>query len=472
MALMKRHNGCAPRQLRSFAFRFTRLISVAGLIMAAGVAAAAQQASHSDSPVPGIATQPAAQQPKPLTRDEAVSLALATASTFQQAKLNELIAAEDVKQAKAAFLPRVSMPLTTIYNSPSTGAPPGADPFSFISANAKTEYEALAGVTGDLDVNGRLRATLKRQVALLEAARLGTEVARRALIQAVDESYYGLALATARRSSAELSLAAAEEFEHVTQLMLNAGEVAQVDLTRARLQTAGRRDELEQARAGEAVAGDSLRVLIGYDISAPVAVIDLMSEAPQPSELDRFTADLISRRPEFAQLDAQARAAEEDARAARAERRPQLSYSIFGGFDTDSLHSTPLHEHSGVLASVSLTVPIFDWGASKSRERQAKLRAETIESQRVLARRGFAQMFNSARAQAASAAARVQRLQSAVADAQRNVDASIARYRAGESLIIEVTDAQSTLAAQRTALNQAIFDYQIARARLAQATAQ
>ena len=56
--------------------------------------------------------------------------------------------------------------------------------------------------------------------------------------------------------------------------------------------------------------------------------------------------------------------------------------------------------------------------------------------------------------------------------AQSNLDASIARYRAGEAQIVEVTDAQTSLAAQRLAYFQAIFDYQIALARLRQAAGQ
>ena len=56
--------------------------------------------------------------------------------------------------------------------------------------------------------------------------------------------------------------------------------------------------------------------------------------------------------------------------------------------------------------------------------------------------------------------------------AQSNLNASIARYRAGEAQVIEVTDALTTLAAQRFALYQAIFDYQSALARLRQATGQ
>ena len=49
---------------------------------------------------------------------------------------------------------------------------------------------------------------------------------KRALAQAVIEAYYGLALANAQRRAAEGNLAAAEEFEHITSLLLSGGEVA------------------------------------------------------------------------------------------------------------------------------------------------------------------------------------------------------------------------------------------------------
>src|SRR5262249_3714071 len=144
-----------------------------------------------------------------LTRDEAVRLALAQASAYQEAKIAESIAAEDVRQAKIAFLPKITLPSTVIYNSPTLGpiAPgtPRADRFSFISTNAVAEYESLLGAGGEIDVSGRLRAALGRSAALLEAARAGTEIARRALSQGVDDAYYGLALSTAKRRSSELS---------------------------------------------------------------------------------------------------------------------------------------------------------------------------------------------------------------------------------------------------------------------------
>jgi outer membrane protein TolC len=384
--------------------------------------------------------------------------------------LNERVATEDVRQAQAAFLPKVTSPLDYIYTSPAFGLAPGEPRTqSFIANNAISEYQALVNVAGDVDISGRLRATLARNRALLEAARAGTEVARRALRQATIEAYYGLALAAAARSSAELDLAAAEEFEKITSLLLTGGEVAPVDLTRAQLQTTTRLDELERARANESVAADALRVFVGYDFARPIATTELLMMVPTDGEILRFNLDTIPKRPEFTQFEAERRAAEQEMRVARADRLPQLSYSLNGGFDTDSLRPVRLKEHTGVSAAFNLSIPIFDWGASRSRERQAQLRLQVTENERTQAMRGFRQQFNSARTQALSAATRIRLAATGITQAQSNLDASIARYRAGEAQIIEVTDAQTALAAQRLAFYQAIFDYQVTLARLRQA---
>ena len=408
-----------------------------------------------------------------LSLDEALRLANAQASTFQTALLNERVASEDVRQARAAFLPKVSTPLSYIYTSPALGLPPGEPRGpSFVTSDGIGVYDALVNVSGDFDIAGRLRATLARNRALLAAAHAGAEVARRELAQAVIEAYYGLALADAQLRAAEQNLAAAEEFERITSLLFSAGEVAAVDLTRAQLQTLTRRDELQKARGNETVAAGSLRVLVGYEFSRPISTADLALALPIGSEYQQFKADDVSRRPEFMQLDQQLRAARLGIKIARADRLPSLSYSMNGGFDTDSLKGPRLKEHTGVSAALSFSIPIFDWGASRSRERQAQLQVDIAENERTLALRGFTQQFYAARAQADNAAARINLAREGVTKAQDNLAASIARYRAGEAQIVEVTDAQTTLVEQRSALYQAIFDYHTALARLRRTTGQ
>lgn len=407
----------------------------------------------------------------PLSLDDALRLANAQASTYQTAAINERIAAEDVRQARAAFLPKVTTPLSYIYTSPALGLPPGEprQP-SFISADAIGVTDAVMNVSGDFDIAGRLRASLARSRALMAAAHAGTEAAKRALAQAVIEAYYGLALASAQRSAAIGNLAAAEEFERATSLLLSGGEVASVDVTRAHLQTLTRRDELERARANEEVAAGALRVFVGYEFSQPINTTDLALDVPVDSGYQQFKAEEVSRRPEFIQLEQQLRAAQQEIRIAHADRLPSLSYSVNGGFDTDSVKTPRLKEHTGVSAAITFSIPIFDWGATRSREQQARLRVDLAENERTIALRGFTQQFYAARAQVDSARRRIDVAREGVAKAEENVTASIARYRAGEAQIVEVTDAQTTLVTQRNALYQAIFDYQTALARLKQAT--
>lgn len=409
-----------------------------------------------------------------LARDEAIKLALDQASAFKQAQLNEQILSEDILQARKAFLPQISSPSAFIYTSPTRVPDISGQPRtpSFIANNAVTEYLATVSIAGEIDLAGKLRATLKRNIALLRAAQASTEVARRALIQAVDEGYYGYALSVARRQAAELNLTAAQKFEQTTDLLFQGGEVAQIDLTRARLQSVTRMDEMEQAKVNEYIALEGLRLLIGYPDNRAINVSDLTTINIDVNELDRFSPSTIINRAEVAQFDAQHLAAQQDYKVAHAARFPQLSYTFLAGFDTDSLHLKPLGDHSGVSFTVNINIPIFDWGINKSKERQAQFRMQNIDAERVLALRNFNQEYTTSRLQALSAAMRIKLLRASLVDAENNVQISLARYQAGEAQILEVTDAQTTLATQRTALYQALFDYQISRLKLARATGQ
>src|SRR5256885_42767 len=116
--------------------------------------------AQTPAPTPQTISSPATAVP-PLALDEALRLANAQASTYQIAILNERIASEDVRQAQAAFKPKVSAPLEYIYTSPANGLPPGEPRTqSFIANNAISEYLAMATASGELDVAGKLRATL------------------------------------------------------------------------------------------------------------------------------------------------------------------------------------------------------------------------------------------------------------------------------------------------------------------------
>jgi len=466
------------RGQRSGTFDFVKITRPTGILAALVIALACASdlaqvpAASPTPPISSIANLGSQiDQTRPMSLQDAIDRSSKQVSAFTNAGLNARIAEQDVRQARAAFFPKFNAPLSFIYTSPSFFNPIPHIP-SYISADAITVFQALVAAEGEIDTSGKLRASLKRSMALLEAARAGSEVAKRDFEQSVIEAYYALALATAKRRGAESNLQAAITFEDNQRLQLEAGEVAPVDLVRARLQTSARRDELAQARTDENIALDALRILTGIQMTELVAAVDLLTQLPVPDEIQRFSEAAITSRPELAQFEAEKNAAEADVKAARADRWPQLTYSINTGFISNSLEPGPLGNHTGAQATVGLTIPIFDWGATRSRIKQAELRAEQAKNSRLIAERQFVQAFYLAHSQALAAQERIALLRQSITDAENNRTASIARYRAGEATITEVIDAENTLVTQRVAFYQSLFDYQTAKARLARAAGQ
>jgi outer membrane protein TolC len=400
-----------------------------------------------------------------LTLDEAVSLALSNASAFKQSQYDERIAREDVSQSRAAFFPQLTMPLTYFGTTTSRVRAEG-DPliYSYVSSSAINETIALVNAGGELDISGRLRAQLRRSHHLLAAAHAGAQVARRELVLSTVDAYYALALARQKRRLADETLGLAEGFVKVSEGLKARGEGEEADLFRAIAAARTRRDELEQARASEAAAMDLLRSLTGIDFNTFISIPRLTENVPTVSDFLGYTEELIKARPELGLIEAQKRAAMQDARLARAERLPQLTYNVNGGFDAGDFR--PLGRYAGASAIVTLTIPIFNFGASKSRETQARLRAEQLDVQRESTTRQLRQEFYTTRAAALAALERIREAKAASEAAQQNITLVFARYRLRKAEITEVIDAQAAFAGTRTAYYQAIADYHTGRIRL------
>jgi outer membrane protein TolC len=400
-----------------------------------------------------------------ITVEQAVQLALANASLYRQALVEERIASEDVKQARAAFLPQFSIPLSYIGTTSSRYRLPDEPlTFSLLSASAINETSAFINASGTLDLAGRLRAALRRSRAQLTAAQAGTQVARRTLAISTVDAYYGLALARQKRRLADETLALAEAFVKIAENLKERGEVGETDVLRARSAALLRRDELEQARAAESAAMDLLRVLTGVDFATHIAHPLLTDDLPTVADFHGHTEEMLKARPELSQIESLKRAALEDARIARRELWPEFTYSLSGGFDAADFR--PLTRYSGGQAIISLNIPIFNWGASRSRETQARLRAESLDLQRETTLQQLRQEFYTARAGALSAIERARMTRAATEASQRSLTLAFAAYRLKKGTILDVIDAQSNYADARLAYYQAIADYRTNRIRL------
>jgi outer membrane protein TolC len=117
-------------------------------------------------------------------------------------------------------------------------------------------------------------------------------------------------------------------------------------------------------------------------------------------------------------------------------------------------------------AGVTLSLPLYEGGLTRGRVGEARANALMLESQRDALRQSILLEVNQVYADLESAAARIDVMESSLRKARESLELAEGRYKAGVGPSIEMTDAQVAAARAETDHIQALYDYQLAAARL------
>lgn len=379
------------------------------------------------------------QSPQRLTLEQCQQRALRAASAVSQARRELQIARSGLSIARASFLPQAAASSSLLYNSPSRS---DRTVQSYIAWNAIREYTALASLFQELDASGRLRAGLDRARWQQAAAAASLGIAERDLKRAVAASYYRLLLAQKLAGALASAVAEAESFERRNRQMAAAGEAARADVVKAAVQTESLRQALEAARLSVSLASQDLLSYWTDDVAAPLEIEDVF-ESPDleiPAEADTAGRPFL-RRPEIRLFEAQEHAFLAEARQARAALLPQLRWTLDFGFDADRV----AWRQRGWAATVTLSVPLFDWFQARNTARQAAWRrAQTADARQAAVRR-FSAAYESALATLRSLRSQLDLLRSAADLAAEDVRLSRIRFEGGEGSALDVVTAQRQL---------------------------
>ncbi len=411
--------------------------------------AAAQQTPSSSAP------------PLRLTLQEALARARRNSVTYQAALTDAGVAREDKNQARAALLPSVSYNTSGIYTE-GNGINGG---LKFIANNAVHEYSSQGNVHEALDVAGF--AELRRSGAEAAAARARSEIAARGLVVTVVQTYYGVAAAQLKLEIAQKAADEGERFLKLTQDLEHGGEVAHSDVIKADLQGNDRLRQLREAKLTFLNARLDLAVLIFPDLSDNFEIAE-----------DLHAATGLPTLPEVQQLAARdnpdIRAALETAKeagygvtASRAGYLPSLSFDYFYGIDaTHFATRTDGISNLGSSIVATVNIPIWNWGATQSRVKQAELRRDQAKRELSLAQRKLLAELQSLYAEAEAAASELASLNRSTELAAESLRLTTLRYRDGEATVLEVVDAQNSASLANTAYQDGAVRYRVALANL------
>jgi outer membrane protein TolC len=154
--------------------------------------------------------------------------------------------------------------------------------------------------------------------------------------------------------------------------------------------------------------------------------------------------------------------------SARSGYMPSVSVDYWYGIEANqfAVYDPAHHRLLGSVWQAQMNVPLWNWGATQSKVRQAELRLAQAETDLSLTRRQLLANVSGFYAEAQIARGQVDSLRSSLDLASESLRLTLLRYQAGEVTVLEVVDAQTTLIQARNAYDDGLVRYRVALAAL------
>lgn len=392
---------------------------------------------------------------------DAVRIALQQNITLRQAENARSLSAVTVQQQRNQFLPNFNFSTNTSGNI--------GQSFNQTAGRLvnQTSQTLNAGVTSGVTVfNGFQNLSLLKQARFGESASTAELArARQTVVFTVASNFLSLVTLEEQRSVQAQNLVAQQAQLEQVDLLVKAGRRSIADLYQQQAAVALAQSTVVTAkRAVELAKVDLIQTLqldpgTTYDFAPPT--IDSTAVAPKFT-LDGLLASAFSDRADLQAAQARVDAAAEALATSSATRWPAIALSLGynSGFTslTDESFSTQLNQRKGGSIGVSLSVPIFDRGASRVATQQAAVNVAnaklTSDRQRqtvaLEVRRAFLD-YESALEQLNATRAQQRASDLALTAVQE-------RYRVGAATLVELSVARAAQVSAASALVNARYN--------------
>ena len=409
--------------------------------------------------VSGTANAPPGQRPT-ISLQDALARAKVNSPQFRAAVMQSGLAREDRVQARAALLPSVDYVTGAIYTEPNRESSP-----RFIAANGVREYISQGAVHQSIGFSSF--ADYRRAHAAEALANAQAEIATRGLVVVVVQSYYGAIVGQRKTANAQQAADEAQRFLDLSERLEKGGEVAHADVIKAQLQANDSIRALQESQLAAEKARLDLAVLLFPVFTQDFDLVDdlrFTTPLPQVAEVQTLAA---RNNPELKAALAAAQVASNEVQSAIGGHLPTLSLDYFYGIDAPQYATyTNGNRNLGYEVSASLRLPIFNWGATQSRVRQAELRRTQAQVELSATQRQALADLQAFYSEASVAKNQIEILKRSADLAQESLRLTTLRYQAGEATALEVVDAQNALVLARNNYDDGEVRYRLAVANL------
>ncbi len=385
-----------------------------------------------------------------LNLTEVVNLALCSNPQTREVWANARGVAAQYGISKGSYLPNLSMGITRIQTLP--------------GQKQRSVGLTLSYLLYDF---GTRAANLENARQLLQAASATQDSTVQAMFLAAVQAFYQAHATRAALDAAVESERSAQRSLDAAQARYLAGSATPADQLQA--QTAYSQSKLNRitAEGNLKKAQGGLANILGLNASRHVALIPA-NTAAIPDHFERDIDQLIEEakhhRPDLIAAEAQIKAAEALADAARAAGKPSLALSA-----STSVVNAGGGNTNGSSLSLSLSVPLFEGYGPTYRLRAAEAQVETRQAQMERLSLQVALDVWNAYQNLVTATQSLRTTADLLRSAEQSERVALGRYQAGVGNMLDVLNAQSALAAAQQQRVQSTLDWNVSRTTLAQA---
>ncbi|WP_455639013.1 TolC family protein [Parabacteroides sp.] len=328
--------------------------------------------------------------PEQWTLRECIDYALEHNITIRRNRINVESTQEDVKTAKADFLPSLSGNVSQrIVNRPNSASGTIISGDNITTSQSKTSYNGSYGIDANWTVyNGSKRVnTVKQQELNNRIAALNVDQSENSIEENITQLYvqilYSAEAVKVNESTLEVSR---KQFERAQELF-NAGSIASSDLAQLEAQVSNDNYQLVTAQTTLQNYKLQLKQLLELDGDFEMNLYlpqtdDSSVLIPLPSKDDVYQTAL-GLRPEIESGKLNIEASDLNIKIARASYIPTLSLSAGIGTTNangnDFSFSEQVKQNWNNSLGLTLSIPIFDKRQTKSAINKAKLQRQTSE---------------------------------------------------------------------------------------------
>jgi len=405
-----------------------------------------------------------------LNLEQAIQLAVQNNLATLLAKERQREARGIARELRAGLLPNIA---GTAYQANVTQnlAALGFQPGTFPGIT-----NTFIGPFNNFDARARLAQTIFSLSAIrnYQAGRAGVRIAELEESLAREQVANATALTYLEALRANRSVAAAQANVELAQALLTlaqdqrkAGVATGVDVTRAQVRLGGEKVRLAQAQTASEQALLNIQRVVGVPLGSALTLTDSLrfTTEAMPS-IETAISQAGQNRPEVRIAEAEVTLDNVERRAVRAEQLPSLEFLADYGVSgiTPTNRDLPTRR-----VAVQLNVPIFNGGLTRARIEVAASRQRQVELQLGSIRGQVEEDVRLALATIKTTAAQVSAADQTVTLAERELEMSRDRFRAGVGDNVEVVGAQTALSNAREAQVTALAQYNAARLNLASA---